>query len=455
MSEDATLNEFIDSNPDESEEGEKPELIKGVAWSTIEYLPDEWMVNNVESDINILSGNNFSSEYFVEEGGIPLIRIRDLAEDKTTVNFDGDYDSRYLINQQDLLVGMDGEFEPHLWTGPQALLNQRVCKIEPESQYNKIFFRYAIEKPLFYIKKSIAGTTVKHLSQSNINDLNLPTPPRPEQRKIATVLYTVDQAIQKTEETIKHTERLRKALLNDLLVSGYSENRTLQEGYVGPRKVEYPHDWISVELGELTDKITKGKTPTSYGYEYTNSGINFVKVESISDHGSIDESEFDFIGQDAHDHLSGSALQEGDILFSIAGALGKVTQASENILPANTNQALALIRIDNSRVIPEYIRYYLETTLIQKYIQSIATTTAQSNLNLKQVSEFKILLPEINEQKKILQVIKTIEDNLQCEYSQKEQYKRLKRGLMQDLLSGTVRTTDTNIQVPDKIAQHG
>ena len=127
MSEDATLDEFVDADSDRAGEGEKPELIQGVAWSTIEYLPDEWTVNNVESDIDILSGNNFSSDHFVEAGGIPLIRIRDLAEDDTTVNFEGRYDTKYLIDQQDLLVGMDGEFEPHLWTGPQALLNQRVC----------------------------------------------------------------------------------------------------------------------------------------------------------------------------------------------------------------------------------------------------------------------------------------------------------------------------------------
>jgi len=153
--------------------------------------------------------------------------------------------------------------------------------------------------------------------------------------------------------------------------------------------------------------------------------------------------------------LSGSALEEGDILFSIAGALGKVTQIDKELLPANTNQALALIRVDDSRAIPEYIRYYLETTFIQKYIQSIATTTAQSNLNLKQVSEFKILLPKVNEQEKILQVIHTIEDKLRCEESQKDQYQRLKQGLMNDLLSGTFRSTDTNIEVPDEIAQHG
>ena len=103
-------------------------------------------------------------------------------------------------------------------------------------------------------------------------------------------------------------------------------------------------------------KITKGKTPTSYGYDYTDSGVNFIKVESILESGKFDKSEFDHIGEEAHNHLSGSELIAGGILFSIAGALGKVAQIDESVLPANTNQALALIRIDDPRVLPEYIR---------------------------------------------------------------------------------------------------
>jgi type I restriction enzyme S subunit len=286
-------------------------------------------------------------------------------------------------------------------------------------------------------------------------ELDVALPPLTEQNKTSTIIYTIDQYIQKTEDIINHIKNLRKATIDELFTSGYERHSKQQIDYIGPRKVEYPSGWDIVELGNLTKKITKGKTPTSYGYNYTDSGINFIKVESILESGKFDISEFDHIGEEAHNHLSGSELIAGDILFSIAGALGKVAQINESILPANTNQALALIRTDDPRVLPEYIRYYLETNIIQKYIQSIATTTAQSNLNLKQISEFSILLPSIQEQKKIIQVVQDLNARLENERSRKKHLKRLKRGLMQDLLSGTVRTTDTNIQVPDEIAQYG
>jgi type I restriction enzyme S subunit len=397
-------------------------------------------------------------------GDIPFVKIEDLnrqqgegvstAEESITEYAVEDTSVR-AFESGSLLLTIYGSLAETAMVNSKVATNQGILGLWDAPDDNVVFVRYAIADTQSKLASLSRQTTQANLGKGIVKKHRIPVPPLSEQRKIATVLHNVNQAIQKTETIVRHTKRLRKSLLNELLVLGYDKNRSRQEGYVGPRQIEYPHNWVSVELGDLTDKITKGKTPTSYGYEYTDSGINFVKVESISDYGSIDKSEFDFIGQDAHEHLSGSALEEGDVLFSIAGALGKVTQISEDVLPANTNQALAIIRVNDSRVIPEYIRYYLETTLVQKYIQSIATTTAQSNLNLKQVSEFKILLPDIKEQENILQVIHTIEDKLRCEYSQKEQYKRLKQGLMQDLLSGTVRTTDTNIEIPDEIVQYG
>jgi type I restriction enzyme S subunit len=442
-----TLDDFTESDEMSPEENQR---LFGLG-----QVPSDWGIKPLLDVAEIIPGNSPPSSTYNDKGdGLPFFQ-----GNSNFGHFHPEVDTwcsepRKESQPKDVLISIRAPVGDLNIADRNSCIGRGIAAIRP-TNLNGLYLYYNLGERKVWLSRLATGSTFKAINKSDLQLLDVPTPPLSEQRKIATVLYTVDQAIQKTEEIVNHTKRLREALLDELLVSGYGDNRATQEGYIGPRKVEYPRDWLSVELGDLTEKITKGKTPTSYGYDYIGSGVNFVKVESISDHGSIDTSEFDYIGEDAHEHLSGSALEEGDILFSIAGALGKVTQINEELLPANTNQALALIRVNDSRAIPEYIRYYLETTLIQKYIQSIATTTAQSNLNLKQVSEFKILLPEVNEQKKILKVIHTIEEKLRCEESQKEQYQRLKQGLMQDLLSGTVRTTDTNIEVPDEIAQHG
>jgi type I restriction enzyme S subunit len=449
MSEDVTLNEFVDSNPDQSEEGEKPELIKGVAWSTIEHVPDEWRVNNVESDTSILSGNNFSSEYFVEEGGTPLIRIRDLAEDETTVNFDGDYDSSYLIDQQDLLVGMDGEFEPHLWTGPQALLNQRVCKIEPKSQYNKIFFRYAIERPLFYIQKSIAGTTVKHLSQSNINDLNLPTPPCPEQRKIATVLYTVDRAIEKTDEIKNQVSRLKKGVAQNLFRRGLNDSG-VKETWLG----EIPESWSIVQFSELIESSRNGvyKSEDSYG-----SGTPILKMGDMFGDVIFRGGEMERLEM-TDKEINKYQLKKGDLLFArrslnVEGA-GECTLINQLDEPTVFESSLIRVRLIDD-VDPQFYAQYFEGPVGSKSIERIVTTTTASGIAGSDLKKLSVPRPNLSTQQKIASQLARFDKRIDILESEKKNLFRFKRGLMQDLLSGTVRTTDTNIQVPDKIAQYG
>lgn len=101
---------------------------------------------------------------------------------------------------------MDGEFKPHLWSGGKALLNQRVCKIASDGELNNIFLRFALEDPLYFIQKSISGTTVKHLSKSGIKDINLPTPPVEEQKKIAAILWNIESLIKAHVKMVGQTD---------------------------------------------------------------------------------------------------------------------------------------------------------------------------------------------------------------------------------------------------------
>src|SRR4051812_45158538 len=102
--------------------------------------------------------------------------------------------------------------------------------------------------------------------------------------------------------------------------------------------------WGGSALGELSVRITKGTTPTTHDFQYQANGIRFVKAESLSK-GTIRHHLCAYIGKDAHDFLHRSQLCENDILFTIAGTLGRVATVKAADLPANTNQAVAIIRL--------------------------------------------------------------------------------------------------------------
>jgi type I restriction enzyme, S subunit len=164
-------------------------------------------------------------------------------------------------------------------------------------------------------------------------------------------------------------------------------------------------------LRELSFLITKGTTPTSVGHSFANEGINFVKAEAITREGRIDSSTFAFISEKAHLALKRSQIESNDILLTIAGIyLGKVSLIRASHLPANTNQAVAIIRINPQLAVPEFIRYYLFEKSMTKYLNMLCPQSAQPNLNLTQLGNLKILLPDITTQSKIAAVLTAYDD---------------------------------------------
>jgi type I restriction enzyme M protein len=162
-------------------------------------------------------------------------------------------------------------------------------------------------------------------------------------------------------------------------------------------------EWDNVKLGNETNLITKGTTPITNGFTFKKEGVNFLKIESITESGEFFKDKFTYISQECNDFLKRSKIKEGDILFSIAGTLGKVAIVTDDILPANTNQALSIIRLNsNSKIKKKYLFYVLKSKLIQDSLEELKVGIAQYNLSLKQISEFKIPLPSLEKQKEIV-----------------------------------------------------
>lgn len=127
-------------------------------------------------------------------------------------------------------------------------------------------------------------------------------------------------------------------------------------------------NWERIRLKDVTSKITKGTTPTTYGFDFTDTGINFIKAEAISLDGYFDKSKFVFISEEANKYCKRSILEEDDILMSIAGMiLGKTGIIKKEFLPANTNQALGIIRVDKAKAEPKFLHYYFSDPTYFKY----------------------------------------------------------------------------------------
>ena len=167
-----------------------------------------------------------------------------------------------------------------------------------------------------------------------------------------------------------------------------------------------------IKLKEITEVITKGTTPSTYGFNFEENGeVNFIRAEGISKEGYVDESTFLKISPECDVKLKRSRLKKDDILFSIAGmALGKTGIVKQEFLPANTNQAVAIIRPKSDIVFPKYLHYQFINPHFYKVVNSISGQAAQPNINLEQVGSLEISLPPLPTQRKIASILSAYDD---------------------------------------------
>ena len=145
--------------------------------SELGEIPEGWKVNRMEDVATAIYGAPFASKRFNELGtGFPLIRIRDLATHNPGVFTDEQHPKGKLINPGDIVVGMDGEFRAHIWKGPMAWLNQRVCHFKPYVGVPRTFLFESLIGPLADFERSKVGTTVIHLGKTDIDSIKLSFP---------------------------------------------------------------------------------------------------------------------------------------------------------------------------------------------------------------------------------------------------------------------------------------
>lgn len=180
---------------------------------------EEWPERKLGTEIKMQVGFPFASRFFNRGGqGTKLVRNRDLHGTPDDTYYAGPFDDDYLITNGDVLVGMDGDFRPCLWTGGGALLNQRVGRIKCKSGRRALFFYYLLEPHLAELEKKIAGTTVKHLSHSDVENITCCFPENlEEQSAIGSLLRDVDNEIEMLEAKLSKAAVLKHGMMQQLL----------------------------------------------------------------------------------------------------------------------------------------------------------------------------------------------------------------------------------------------
>ena len=220
-------------------------------------------------------------------------------------------------------------------------------------------------------------------------EMPIAVPCKVEQMRIGSFLEELDHLITLHQRKYEKLLNIKKSMLDKM----FPKNGEL---FPEVRFAGFTDAWERRKLGEITSLITKGTTPL----DKSNTGdVNYVKIENIdNESGEIIITQR--ISKHEHEtYLRRSQLRENDILFSIAGTLGRVTSVDANVLPANTNQALAIIRLKTGHL--DYVKTFLKGKAVSDFVRKNPTIGAQPNLSLEQVANLEICAPNEIEQKKI------------------------------------------------------
>jgi len=330
----------------------------------------------------------------------------------------------YSFDKEAIIYPGEGsKFYPRYYIGKFALHQRAYAIFDFDNKVIPIFIYHYLNTQNNHFLKTAVGSTVKSLRMNCFEKCKIKLPMLLEQEKIGGFLSSIDKLVDKQRKKVGLLKEVKKEYLQKIF------RQELK--FKDKNGNDFPK-WRKTNLRNLSDLITKGTTPKTYTIE----GINFIKVESIVNK-KVDTEKCSYINSKTHyGVLKRSIIQNEDILFSIAGTLGRTTIITEELLPANTNQALAIIRLSvNNSVSKKYLMSNIYRSKVARYTYENVTVGAQPNLNLEQVGKFPIELPDIYEQEKIVRFLGSIDKLVEEQENKLFQYEQLKKGYMQRIFA--------------------
>jgi type I restriction enzyme, S subunit len=417
---------------------------------------DEWPLNDLVLDERPICYGVLKPGPF-EPNGVPLIRILDL--ENNAVQSDGLYRispsldkqfARSRLNGGEILISIQGTIG-RVALVPESLrganISRTMARAALSASVDGHFIRQWLISDLGQRRMgdAVLGTTRDSLNIAALRLIPVPLPPLPEQRRIAEVLDTADEAIRQTEALIAKLKQMKQGLLHDLLTRGLDENGELRDPVAHPEQFKdsplgrIPRGWEVRTLAHLISDMRNGTTATQQD-EPTPYPVS--RIETIAD-GTIDFTRVKYLARpDAR-----YQLQPGDILFSHINSvahMGKVAYfGGERALYHGMN--LMLIRPDDAQVGPRYLFEILASERARAYARrECKSAVNQASLGQGQIGGLLVTVPSADEQRRIVAAIDGQDACIRAEEAYRDKLQLLKKGLMQDLLTGRVR-----VPVPD------
>tara|TARA_R110002051_G_scaffold78626_1_gene142201 strand:+ start:7738 stop:9063 length:1326 start_codon:yes stop_codon:yes gene_type:complete len=423
---------------------------EGYKETKLGWIPEDWSLPTIDEVFEFLKTTSFSRNqlnydddnaiYYIHYGDIHSTYktpILDFEEVQSVPKLNNDVQlpaSVQYLKDGDVIIADASEDYEGVGTAIelQNLEDKKVVSglhtfalRDKEELTAKGFRTYIFKNPI--VKKALktiaTGSKVFGISKGNVQKFKIVLPTFPEQQKIATILNTWDKAIAAQEKLIVEKQELKKGLMQRLL--------TGKKRFTG-----FEEEWEEVSLGDVCN--VKGK----YGIgaaavEFSNDLPRYLRITDIDDDGNYSPEKEVSVSEENWDEY---VLNKGDIVFARTGnTTGKtyLYQEKDGVLV----YAGFLIKFaPNPEILNcNYLKFFTQTKQYWDWVRTMSVRSGQPGINSNEYGKLKLLLPPIEEQKKIVSLLETKENEIEKNQACVKELKKQKQGLMQQLLTGEIR----------------
>ena len=409
-------------------------------------IPKEWEVVRLGEIVSNFENGIWGEKPDIEGESYPVIRSTEITHDGkielSTVAYrkipQSKIDKYNLQNGDILIVGSSGS--PRL-IGRTALFEKKdnkiylfsnfIVRIRPDKMNSKFLFYFLNSSKYhkFLLTFQQTSTGLRNFPKKEFIKMRLPLPPLPEQKKIAEILSTVDEAIEKVDMAIEKTEKLKKGLMQELLSKGWRRKNEGGREYKETEIGRIPKEWKVARIEDIGNVVT-GTTPSTKVKEYWGKGLPFVTPTDFSNSKYVDRTERSVTQRGVE---KARIIPKDSVMVTCIASVGEVSMASEKCI---TNQQINTI-ICRESINPHYIYYIM--VFRKKVLKKWAGVTTSPIIKKSLFEKFQLPLPPLPEQKKIAEILSTVDKKLEMLHNRKNRYEKVKKGLMNDLLTGKKR----------------
>ena len=390
----------------------------------------------------LLNGLAFKPEDWSEYGH-PIIRIQNL-NGSSDFNFcNRPVPNQYMIPPDTVLFSWSGNrgtsFGPYWWKGSSGVLNQHIFKVSPKPDIYPRWLYYSLDLARQEAEQQAhGGSGLVHVRRTDLLKYKIPTPPPPEQRRIAEILDTIDEAIQKTEALISKLKVMKQGLFHDLFTRGLDENGKLRDPKAHPEQFKdssfgrIPEEWKIKQCQAVCKGIGAGIVikPAQY---YQSSGIPVFRSANIQESGIYPE-DLVYMSEQSNRLLAKSQIHTGDVLTVRTGYPGTSCFVPSEFDGANCVDLL--ISRPAPIILPEFLSLWINSSFGKGQVLRMQGGLAQQHFNVGELEKLLVPIPILREQSGIVKNVEAHDTRIRTEEQYRDKLKLQKKGLMHDLLTG-------------------